>query len=249
MPHQKLSLCVCLVLTLCGTARLHATPITFVGTNGSLSAEVIFAQFGSQLNVTLTNTSLGDVLAPAQVLTAVFFSLDGNPTLNRLAATLAPGSDVLFGGTAPGGVVGGEWAYKNALSGTPGGAAAGISSVGLGLFGPLDRFPGPNLQGPESPNGLQYGITAAGDNPVTGNTPVTGTNALLRHAVMFTLGLPVGYSLNDVHRVSFQYGTSLSEPNVPGNPVPEPATFVLLGSGLIVLCVWKRKQLRSLTRQ
>jgi hypothetical protein len=252
MRHQKLSLFVCLVLMLCEAAHVHADPITFVGTNGSLSAAATFAQFGNQLKVTLTNTSLLDVLAPVQVLTAVFFSLDDDPALNRLAATLAPGSDVLFGSTDPGGVVGGEWAYKSLLTGAPGGAKAGISSTGLGLFGPPDRFPGANLQGPDSPDGLQYGITAASDNPGTGNTPVTGTNALIRHAVAFTLGLPAGYALNDIHQVSFQYGTSLSEPNLPGNPVPEvpePATLLLLGSGLIILGVWKCKQLRSFTRQ
>jgi hypothetical protein len=220
-----------------------------VGTSGHRSAAAIFEQFGPYLKVTLSNTSLADVLAPVDVLTAVFFSLAGNPSLTKLSATLAPGSLVLFGSTDPGGGVGGEWAYQSALTGAPGGAKSGISSTGLGLFGPHDRFPGSNLQGPASPDGLQYGITSAGDNPATGNTPVTGSNALIRHAVTFTLGLPEGYALGQLHTVGFQYGTNLSEPNMPGDPVPEPATWVLLGSGVLVLCLWERQKLRATLRR
>lgn len=223
-----------LSLALTGIVLLAAeasASVTFTGSSGSLSAEATFASSGSDLQVTLTNTSSADVLVPTDVLTAVFFSIAGNPTLTPLSAVLAPGSTVLFGTTDPGGVVGGEWAYKS---------ASGVSSTGLGIFGPGDRFPGSNLQGPTSPDGLQYGITSAGDNPSTGNTPVTGTNALIKNSVIFTLGgLPVGFALNDIGDVVFRYGTSLSEPSFPGTPqVPEPASVLtwigLAGLGLLV---------------
>jgi hypothetical protein len=148
-----------------------------------------------------------------------------------------------------------------ALQALRGGADEGISSSGYGLFSGA-TFPGPNLEPPAALDGLQYGITSAGDNPFTGNAAVTGgnplsKNPLIKNSVVFTLsGLPSGFdplTLNAITNVSFQYGTSLAEPNVLGGgpgggaPVPEPSSVLLLGSGLIGLlwCGKKRWQARS----
>ena len=132
--------------------------------------------------------------------------------------------------------VGGEWAYASVLVGAPLGATEGISSAGLGLFGGA-TFPGTNLQGPAAVNGLQYGITSAGDILATGNAAVTGGNALIQNQVVFTLA---GVGLSTVSNVSFQYGTALTEPNctppvpptenppVGGQMVPIESTALLL---------------------
>ncbi|HWR53189.1 MAG TPA: PEP-CTERM sorting domain-containing protein [Bryobacteraceae bacterium] len=214
----------------------NATPVVFSGSSGELSASVSFDIIGGNLVANLSNTSDSDVLVPADVLTGVFFDITGDPLLTRVSAQVADGSSVLFGTTDPTWGVGGEWAYSNALVGAPGGATQGISSSGLNLFGPAQLFAAANLQGPESPDGLQYGITSAGDNPATGNTPVTGANALTKSAVDFVLGgLPSNFSLASISNVSFQYGTALSEPSFPGTPggeVPEPSTVVLFATGI-----------------
>jgi hypothetical protein len=250
--------CVFLISTALVAVPAHAAivPVTFTGTSGSYAASAAFAVVGGKLQVTLTNTSSADVMAPGDVLTAVFFDLNPSIALTPISAVLGAGSTVLFGGTDPGGVVGGEWAYKSGLSGAPGNTGLGVSSSGLNLFGPPDLFPGSNLQGPDSPDGVQYGITSAGDNPAIGNAAVTGDNALIQNSVVFMLSGPSNIDPNtDISNVHFQYGTALTDTSFPGtspNPgpspaaVPEPATIIvwslMFGSGWAGLRVWRRRQ-------
>lgn len=229
---SRSSIVLACALASAGTAS--AAPITFTTSVGGRAALATFETAGNDLVVTLTNTSAADVLVPAHVLTALFFEVSGAPLgLAPVSAVVPSGSTVWFGVTDPGGVIGGEWAYREGLTGTPGGLSYGISSTGLDLFGPADRFPGSNLQGPISVGGLEYGITSAGDDPTTGNAPVTGANALVHHSVVFTLaGLPAGFDpATRISGVSWQYGTSLSEPHIP-----EPGTLAGVGlAGLIGL--------------
>jgi hypothetical protein len=206
--------------------------MTFSATDGTRQASVIFQTNGTDLIITLENTSSGDALVPTDVLTALFFDVNGPALdLTRESAVLATGSAVFFGGTDPGGVVGGEWAYRSELIG-PHNAAYGISASGFGLFGPGDRFPGSNLQGPLSLNGLDYGITSAGDDPATGNAAMTGADALITNAVVFTLsGVPAYFDpAQSICNVSYQYGTALSEPYVP-----EPESLALLSLGSLLM--------------
>lgn len=224
-------------------AQPAGAQVTFAAASGTRAASAVFDVVSGNLQVTLANTSAFDVLVPVDVLTAVFFDITGNPLLSRFSGILTTGSAVLFGTTDPGGVVGGEWAYVNSASGAPGGARQGISSSGLGIFGSGNRFPGNDLQPPTDPDGLQYGITSAGDNPLTGNAPVTGSNALIKNSVTFALGaLPQGFSLTQIGNVSFQYGTSLSEPFIP---VPEPESYAMMLAGLGLLGFVARRRRRQ----
>lgn len=224
-----------------GVVNTSEAAVTYSGVSGSLSASVTFAQSGNNLVVTLTNTSTADVTKSAEVLTAVFFDVAGSLSLTRVSAVVAAGSGVFTvpsgaaGPVGANGNVGGEWSALANLSGAPSNAKYGISSSGLDLFGPGNRFDTTqNLQGPTSPDGIQYGITSAGDNLTTqqGNG-LQGEN-LIKNSVVFTFsGITGTFDFGRISNVSFQYGTSLgSEPNIPG-VVPTPGAVALLaGAGL-----------------
>ncbi|MBI5866351.1 MAG: PEP-CTERM sorting domain-containing protein [Planctomycetes bacterium] len=206
-----------------------ADSVTMSASDGALAASATFESSGADLIVTLTNTSTFDVVDPPGILTCLFFDVNG-PLLNLtpVSAVLGSGSTVLFGGTDPGDVVGGEWEWEESFgSPAPHNSTYGIGSSGLGIFGAGEMFPGTNLQGPANVDGLQYGITSAGDDAATGNAAVTGSNALIQNSVVFTLsGLPLDFDVNTITNVNWQYGTSPTEPNIP-----EPGSLALLALG------------------
>jgi hypothetical protein len=180
--------------------------------------------------------------------TGVFFDIDSAPvTLTRQSAVLGAGSSVLWGTTDPGNVVGGEWAYKSGIGGsTPGGQNYGISSAGLDVFGPGDRFPGNNLSGPDSVNGMQYGIVSAGNVPATGNAQITGANPLIDNSVVFTFGVSPGFNTSLIKNVVIQYGTNFSEPRIG---VPEPSSLLLLALSSVFVAGARRSVRRTRARR
>lgn len=209
---------------------MPANAVTFKGSDSSREASAKFTIVGDKLTVKLSNISTTDSLVPTDILTAVFFNLSGNRKLTKQSALVAHGSEVVYDpdGQPAGRNVGGEWAYRNDIN--VHGSSQGISSTGLSLFGSKDRFGGPNLAGPDSPNGLQYGLLSAGDNLATGNKGVKGSGGLIQNSVIFTFLGASGLTEDEITNVSFQYGTSLTEPHLSGmKEIPEPSTSGALG--------------------
>jgi hypothetical protein len=246
---------VLIAVALCLGAKVSAFgQLTFVSSNGLRSASATFDVVGNNLQITLNNISTNDVTSPTgggAILTTVFFDLSPATALTPVSAMLGLGSVVHFG-LDGGGNVGGEWAFASGLAGAPGNAALGASSSGLGLFG-AGNFGGPDLTPPIAVNGLSYGITSIGDNITTGNAAVTGGVPLIQNSVVFTLsGNPVFTTIGDyiISNVSFQYGTSLSEPRDPGifveTNIPEPTALSLCALFLIPIASrLRRKQFGS----
>lgn len=227
------------ILTLGLTTGASALPVTFTDSSGDKSASATFDVLGDQLLVKLTNTSTADPRYPTDILTGLVFSIPDNPLLTRESATLAAGSTVIHGptpSTDPGNNVGGEWAYSNNLTGTPFAGQSAIYSAGY--FPGNDRFPGTNLQGPASVDGVQYGITTSFDTLANDNGGLDD-RGLIQNSVDFVLGgLAEGFDINSISNVSFLYGTSLDE-NIP--VVPEPATYLLLAIGLAGLAFYRNR--------
>lgn len=243
----------------------HATAVTLTGTGpGGRSASATFdvTTFNniSYLVVTLTNTATYDSRVPTEILTAIFFSLPGNPTLSRTVglsgAYLNLGSDIKGGPDVSN--LGTEFAYEhgqNVISAT--GFNQGLSSSGLGLFGPGDRFITCNncdLQGPDSPDGIQYGLTTTNDNGANDNGGIDDRE-LVRNSVVFALGnIAKDFDPSAwITSVRFQYGTSLAETHFGnggngghggGNSrVPYPSSLALIGFGALGAALVARRRL------
>ena len=235
-------------------------------TVGNRSAQAIFEVNGSDLFVTLANTSTLDVTDAAFVLTALLFNLnytDGSAvTLSPLTALMSPnaGSNVSFDAItldnangvtcadncAGSDVVGGEWAYASGatVSDAYSGFTKGIGSAGVGdVFGTINLFAGPNLAGPVSVNGGEFGITSFGDDRST--VPNAAYDPVTSNAVQFKLAMSLDgtKTLNLGHSgalsAGFQYGTTQG---VPGTFIPIPGTLALLGLGALGLCWMRRRQ-------
>ncbi len=98
-------------------------------------------------------------------------------------------------------------------------------------LGPGDLFPGVDLVSPTSPDGINLGITSAGDNVLTGNGGISG-QWLTKNANVFTLGGYTGEPSANIGRVRFQYGTALTEFSIAVVPEPGSITLCLAGMAL-----------------
>ncbi|KAB0670463.1 PEP-CTERM sorting domain-containing protein [Oryzomonas sagensis] len=194
------------------------------------AATADFTLDGTSLTLLLTNASTSAVPDPTSILTALLFGTSS--PLTALSAIVPSGSTVITknGTLYPAGTnVGSQWAYN----------ANGVSSAGLGIFGPHDIIGGPGLiSAPgKPPAGLPYGIVGTG--AINFNNGDLGNAQLIRNAVQFTFTTGNDFTLADISNVEFQYGTSLG--GYPANPVPEPCTLLLLGGGFGVAALARRR--------
>jgi hypothetical protein len=230
------------------TATPAAAAVTFNGTNGSnLSASATFDIVGGNLQVTLTNTSGVDINDPAQILHALFFDISGNPSLTYTSANIC-GSCTFTAAGPTGSDVGAEWGYITNPTGVT--QNYGLSSAGYGagtytfVSGATDQ---PHQGTP--PAGGDYGLVSAGYTSSGDNGGVTNNQPYIKNSVVFNLGAYNG-SLGSINNIRFQYGTALTDSNLPGTPpVPEPATWTMMLLGFAGVGVAMRRRRKPVLAQ
>ena len=244
-------------------AVLHSQTFSVTGSDGR-AAQAIFSTDAACssnciLTVQLTNTAINNPGTPVGVLTGLFFNFAGSPPIAAGSAIVAPGSSVITTtsndpGKSKGGSVttlygegtnvGSQWAFKQgALNVGTGTYGYGISSAGLGLFGPPNLFCQGGATGCDilttgttdgpTPDGLAFGIVPSTYTGANANGGVL-ERSLERSSVIFTLNSVPGDLTGMIKGLRFQYGTATNEFNIS---VPEPSTLPLLGLGVLAMAI------------
>lgn len=247
----KLSSVFC-CLGLCLATSTASADIMFNFAQGNLAANATFSKSGDNLTITLRNTATVDVANPTDVLTGLFFDIAGPAALlTRVSALLESltGTPVLFasgtnqpftGYNGTNGDVGSEVGYRTGASTQQ----AGIGDHAIGHVGMEDflgvQFMGAptrfdsndanNLQGPLSPNGIEYGLV---NSTYTGggNNPVNGPNALITNGMIYTFTGFAGFNESDISNIRFNYGTEFN----PVIPAPPAVLLGILGFSMVGL--------------